>query len=87
MRAVLEANQIRDRKVYVADSFAGLPPPEPDKYPADAMDMHYTLREVAIPIEQVRENFSAYGLLDDQVVLFRASSRRRWQLSRHARLR
>jgi O-methyltransferase/8-demethyl-8-(2,3-dimethoxy-alpha-L-rhamnosyl)tetracenomycin-C 4'-O-methyltransferase len=68
MRAVLEANQIRDRKVYVADSFAGLPPPKPDPYPADTMDMHYTVPELAIPIDQVRANFSAYGLLDDQVI-------------------
>jgi O-methyltransferase len=68
MRAVLEANQIRDRRVYVADSFAGLPPPNPDKYPVDAGDALHTYRELAIPIEQVRANFSAYGLLDDQVV-------------------
>jgi O-methyltransferase len=68
MRAVLEANQIRDRKVYVADSFAGLPPPKPNQYPADAGDMLHAFRELAIPVDQVCANFSAYGLLDDQVV-------------------
>jgi len=68
MRAVLEANQIRDRKVYVADSFAGLPPPKPDQYPMDAGDIFHTYRQLAIPIEQVRSNFASYGLLDDQVV-------------------
>jgi hypothetical protein len=68
MRAVLEANQIRDRKVYVADSFAGLPPPKPDQYPVDAGDTTHTYRQLAIPIEQVRSNFATYGLLDDQVV-------------------
>jgi O-methyltransferase/8-demethyl-8-(2,3-dimethoxy-alpha-L-rhamnosyl)tetracenomycin-C 4'-O-methyltransferase len=68
MRAVLEANQIRDRKVYVADSFAGLPPPKPDQYPVDAGDIFHTYRQLAIPIEQVRSNFATYGLLDDQVV-------------------
>lgn len=68
MRAVLEANQIRDRRVYVADSFAGLPPPKPEQYPADTGDLLHTMHELAIPIEQVRANFSAYGLLDDQVV-------------------
>jgi hypothetical protein len=68
MRAVLEANQVRDRKVYVADSFAGLPPPKPDQYPIDAGDIFHTYRQLAIPIEQVRSNFATYGLLDDQVV-------------------
>jgi O-methyltransferase len=68
MRAVLEANQIRDRRVYIADSFAGLPPPKPDQYPVDAGDLLHTQHELAIPIEQVRANFSAYGLLDDQLI-------------------
>jgi O-methyltransferase len=30
MRGVLKANAIQDRKVYVADSFSGLPPPDPE---------------------------------------------------------
>jgi hypothetical protein len=64
IRAVLEANQIRDRKVFVADSFDGLPPPNPDQYPVDKGDTLYTYRELAIPIEQVRANFATYGLLD-----------------------
>jgi O-methyltransferase len=68
MRAVLEANQIRDRKVFAADSFAGLPPPKPDQYPVDKGDTLHTYRELAIPIEQVRANFASYGLLDEQVV-------------------
>jgi hypothetical protein len=68
MRAVLEVNNIRDRRVYVADSFAGLPPPKPERYPVDTGDALHTYRELAVPIEQVRTNFSAYGLLDDQVV-------------------
>jgi Macrocin-O-methyltransferase (TylF) len=29
MRGVLASNMIYDRKVYVADSFQGLPPPKP----------------------------------------------------------
>jgi O-methyltransferase len=66
MRAVIEANQIRDRKVFVADSFDGLP--KPDQYPADGGDTLHTYRELAIPIEQVRANFAAYGLLDEQAV-------------------
>jgi O-methyltransferase len=68
MRGILAANEIRDRKVYVADSFAGVPPPRPDVFPADR-DLRLDLStELAVSLETVRENFRRYGLLDDQVV-------------------
>ena len=35
MRGVLKAHNVTDRTVWVADSFEGLPPPDP-KYAADA---------------------------------------------------
>lgn len=66
MRGILAAYGDLGRKVVVADSFAGLPPPDP-AFPADDGDTLYTYRELAIPLEQVRANFAAYGLLDDQV--------------------
>ncbi|SAL05619.1 Mycinamicin III 3''-O-methyltransferase [Caballeronia arationis] len=66
MRAVLAAYGIHDRAVWVADSFEGLPPPD-NQYPVDANDQHSTVKELAVPLEQVQENFKAYGLLDDQV--------------------
>src|SRR5882724_2741313 len=41
MRALLAAHGVTDRYVYVADSFAGLPPPDAEKYPQDAaMTLH-----------------------------------------------
>jgi O-methyltransferase len=67
LRGVLAALGSTDRKVWVADSFAGLPPPELDRYPQDAGDTHYTRPELAISVDQVKANFSRYGLLDDQV--------------------
>jgi len=67
MRAILKAHQVTDRKVWVADSFAGLPKPDARKFPADAGDVHYLLDELAIPLEEVQANFRLYGLLDDQV--------------------
>jgi O-methyltransferase/8-demethyl-8-(2,3-dimethoxy-alpha-L-rhamnosyl)tetracenomycin-C 4'-O-methyltransferase len=68
MRGVLEANAVTDRKVYVADSFAGLPPPNLDLYPQDTgLDLSI-YPELAVPLEEVKENFRRYGLLDDQVV-------------------
>lgn len=68
MRGILAVNEIRDRKVYVADSFAGVPPPRPEVYPADR-DLRLDLStELSVSLETVKENFRRYGLLDDQVV-------------------
>lgn len=71
MRAVLKAHGVTNRRVWVADSFQGLPRPNAEKYPADAGDEHYKHKELAIGIEQVRENFAKFGLLDDQVAFLK----------------
>ena len=71
MRAVLAAYGAKDRKVYVADSFEGLPPASPDKYPADKGDKHNSFSELAVSKEEVEQNFERYGLLDDQVVFLK----------------
>lgn len=67
MRAILKAHGVKDRRVWVADSFAGLPPPDVSKYPADAGDTHYQNTMLAISLEEVKTNFENYGLLDEQV--------------------
>jgi hypothetical protein len=67
MRAILKAHAVKDRFVWVADSFEGLPLPNPEKYPADAGDRLHESRELAVPLDQVKSNFAKYGLLDDQV--------------------
>ncbi len=68
MRAVLKAHNVKDRIVYVADSFQGCPPPNTKKYPQDKelhlCDYGGTL---AVPIEKVKANFKSYDLLDEQV--------------------
>lgn len=66
MRGILAAHGCHDRTVWVADSFEGLPPPDP-RYPADAGDRHYTIDQLAIDLETVQANFDRYGLRDDQV--------------------
>jgi hypothetical protein len=68
MRAVLKAHDVTDRRVLVADSFEGLPPPDPARFPHDAGDRHHEYSYLAVPLEEVRGNFERYGLLDDQVV-------------------
>jgi hypothetical protein len=67
MRAVLKAYGVSERCVWVADSFEGLPPPDTGKYPYDAGDTLHQARELAVSLEEVKENFDRYGLLDDQV--------------------
>ncbi len=67
MRAVLKAYSVSDRTVRDADSFAGLPPPNPDLYPHDAGDPHHTFTNLKVSLDAVRENFARYALLDDQV--------------------
>src|SRR6266516_4257660 len=67
MRAVLKAHKVTNRRVWVADSFEGLPMPNVDKYPADKGDTLYQHEELAISLEDVKRNFSKYDLLDNQV--------------------
>lgn len=67
LRAILRAHGVTDRRVWVADSFQGLPQPDVEKYPHDAGDTHHIHQELAVSLERVRANFERYGLLDDQV--------------------
>jgi O-methyltransferase len=65
MRAVLVAYGDKERCVWLADSFQGLPPPDPENYPAE--DLTLNGAAVAVPESTVRNNFKRYGLLDDHV--------------------
>lgn len=72
MRAVLAAYGIDDRRIFVADSFEGLPKPETGKYPSDKGDRHHIFKPyLAVPQEEVEDNFRKYGLLDNQVVFLK----------------
>ena len=67
MRAILEAYGDTERRVWVADSFQGLPRPDPERWPAEAGDEHWTRGELAVSLEEVQANFARYGLLDERV--------------------
>lgn len=68
MRAVLKVFGVLDRKVWVADSFEGLPTPDTARYPQqDIGDRHHTFKALSVSLETVQENFRKYDLLDDQV--------------------
>lgn len=71
MRAVLEAYRVKDRRVWLADSFEGLPAPNPELYPADANERFHEYKELSVPIEEVKNNFRKYDLLDGQVVFLK----------------
>ena len=67
MRGVLASFGITDRRVWVADSFCGLPAPDAATYPADKGDTHHELDPLRVSRAEVEENFNKYALLDDQV--------------------
>ena len=71
MRAVLKAHGDISRRVFVADSFEGLPKPDATKHHSDVGDKHYTHEFLAVSKEVVEDNFRQYGLLDDQVVFLK----------------
>jgi hypothetical protein len=67
MRGILAAACDTKRRVFVADSFCGLPSPD-EAIPADAGDAHHTFPELAVSRAEVESNFRRYGLLDEQVI-------------------
>lgn len=67
MKANLKAWGDTTRKVWVADSFEGLPKPDAARFPADEGDELHLLGGLAVGVEQVKNNFRRYGLLDDRV--------------------
>jgi hypothetical protein len=72
MRALLRVMEVTDRLVWAADSFEGLPEPDPAQHPLEhksfrsaAMTKYYG--HLAVSQGEVERNFAAYGMLDDQV--------------------
>lgn len=63
MRGALKAYGDTKRRVWVADSFCGLPHPDPHKEFSFAWDPG----EMAVSREEVEKHFGRYGLLDEGV--------------------
>ncbi len=69
MAGWLRAHGDSQRKLLVADSFEGLPPPtHKEDGKLDLTKEKYP--QLAVSKETVRENFAVYGLLDDQKQVF-----------------
>lgn len=66
MKEIIELFE-QDRQVWVADSFAGLPKPDKEKYPDDAGDDLWSIEQLRISEDDVKNNFRKYGLLDEKV--------------------
>jgi len=67
MRALLKCFDISDRVVWAADSFEGLPKPKTELY-GDRAGIDLSDRSLlSVSLEEVKENFARFGLLDDQV--------------------
>ncbi len=67
VRAALNAYADQSRTVWAADSFEGLPRPDA-RYQQDEGDLHWTANHtLAVSLDQVKANFSLYGLLDQRV--------------------
>jgi hypothetical protein len=73
MRSILKAYENTEKKVFVADSFEGMPKVNIDLYPEDKDFAGLTNCNgvLAIPLQQVQYNFNLYGLLDSQVVFLK----------------
>ena len=67
MRGILAAHGVTDRVVFVADSFRGLPEPDPERYPLDRGSIAHVFADLRVSRAEVEENFRRYGLLDEQV--------------------
>ena len=67
MRGILAAYRVTDRRVFVADSFAGVPAPD-GRYSQDRSSQLFTEDVLAVSRAEVEQNFRTYGLLDEQVV-------------------
>jgi O-methyltransferase len=60
-----------NKKVFVCDSFEGLPLPNLSKYPDDKGDTHHTVDFLKISLEIVKNNFRQYNLLDEKVIFLK----------------
>ena len=65
MRAILRAYGDNERSVWVADSFEGLPNPR------SGLDFGLERGEMAVSLEEAKDNFARYGLLDNRVVFLK----------------
>ncbi len=67
MKAVLRELAITDRKIWAADSYNGLPKPNKN-YHADTHNKLYLENILVASVEEVKNNFKRFGLLDSNII-------------------
>jgi O-methyltransferase len=67
LRAILAAAGDATRTVWACDSFEGLPEADGERFPMDVPLRLHEHPQLAVGLDQVKDNFARYGLLDDQV--------------------
>ena len=67
VKGCLAVHGDRTRRVWLADSFCGLPPPDDDRFPADRGWNLHRSAELAVSRSTVEANFRSYELLDERV--------------------
>ena len=70
MKAILNILNIKDRAIWVADSFEGLPSTDAMKFPKQSRNALFIERfadNLEATLEEVKANFERLGLLDDQI--------------------
>ena len=65
MATLLKIHGATNRKVFVADSFEGLPKPI---YKQDLGDTHYLMQHLRVTEAEVRKNFEDYGVMGENIV-------------------
>lgn len=72
MRALLAALGTEEdghRRVWAFDSFEGLPEADAERYPMDVPMKFNTYKQLSVGLDEVKTNFSRYGLLDERLRL------------------
>ncbi|NBC24251.1 MAG: macrocin O-methyltransferase [Bacteroidetes bacterium] len=67
MKAVVNQLKLSDKTVWLADSFQGVPKPNPKEYSADEGNVLHQLKILKVSQREVRNNFKKFDLLDSNV--------------------
>lgn len=67
MRGLLKAYGVKNRNVWVADSFQGLPEASKNSHELDIKDNLSSYPQLSVSLKDVKDNSKKYNLLDNQV--------------------
>lgn len=71
MKSILDKHKVSDKVVWLADSFKGVPPPDPKKYSADEGLNYHQSDYLAVSVEEVYQNFAKFGVSTENVAVLK----------------